>query len=67
LVDTFSDYTFITVPPSFTTPPSTVSVEREADIELPCAARGDPDPTISWFRYGDELSDLDDSDKYTRK
>ena len=51
-------------PPTFTTTSSTISVEVGASVTLKCAATGDPDPTLSWIRYDEEITQQSDDDKY---
>lgn len=38
-------------------------MEVGASLTLPCEASGDPDPTISWRRYEDQILQEDD-EKY---
>lgn len=55
------------VPPEFTTSSSQVSAELGSDAVLRCAASGDPEPTINWYR-DDQLIEADDeTDKFQGK
>ncbi|XP_053504184.1 protein turtle homolog B [Ictalurus furcatus] len=60
--DTFHNgswvYLTVNAPPTFTdTPPQYVEAKEGGSITLSCTAFGNPKPTVSWIREGEQLQD----------